>query len=162
MKILHEKPPEWIMQGCLNQFRVNVDRTYWTYGDTLYNPGGRPLPDDIFVHEERHSRQQEVYQELDVETKPGEHADVSSPRTVTASGKDAWWRRYLADPRFRMEMESDAYAAQYRFFCSRERDRNRRALYLHGLARTLAGSLYQVAIPLQKAREMIRVLSGVA
>ena len=138
MKILAEKPPEWIMQGCLSQFRVNVEGTFWTYGDTIYSPGGVDLPPDIVAHEEQHCVQQAEYD----------------------GGKDAWWREYLVNPRFRLEQEAEAYGAQYRFFCSKVGDRNKRALFLHRLAATLAGPLYQVAVSQQQAKALILVLSG--
>ena len=138
MKILAEKPPEWIMHGCLSQFRVNVEGTFWTYGDTIYSPGGLNVPPDIQAHEEQHSVQQAAHE----------------------GGKDGWWREFLASPRFRLEQEAEAYGAQYRFYCENVGDRNKRALFLHRLAATLAGPLYQVAVSVQQARAMILVLSG--
>ena len=138
MRIVNERPPEWIMQGCLSQFRVDVEGTFWTYGDTIYNPGGHALPPDIVAHEEQHSVQQANHE----------------------GGKDGWWRQYLDEPRFRLEQEAEAYGAQYRFYCEHVGDRNKRALFLHRLAATLSGPLYQVAVSVQQARAMILVLSG--
>lgn len=146
MKILNEKPPEWIMTGCLSQFRVNVERTFWTYGDTIYNPGGLELPDHIIAHEETHQRQQFAYEE---EVEGG-----------ARGGADAWWKRYLTDPRFRMEQEAEAYGKQYAFFCSRVRDRNARARFLFELTSQLSGPLYQVAVSREQAKALILVLSG--
>lgn len=138
MKVIAEKPPEWIMQGCLNQFRVNVEHTFWTYGDTIYNPGGHAIPADILAHEEQHGRQQEAY--------PG--------------GKDAWWKQYLVDAEFRKGQEADAYATQYKYFCSIVHDRNRRAMCLMQLGQQLSSSLYQIAISQLDARKLIQVLAG--
>jgi hypothetical protein len=81
-------------------------------------------------------------------------------QTKWEEGKDAWWREFLANPRFRLEQEAEAYGAQYRFFCDKVGDRNKRALFLHRLAATLSGPLYQVAVSTQQARAMILVLSG--
>lgn len=126
------------MKGCLDKFRVNVEHTFWTYGDTIYNPGGGALPDHIIAHESQHEVQQAAYE----------------------GGKDAWWREFLANPRFRLEQEAEAYGAQYRFYCERVKDRNRRALFLMQIAGHLSGPLYQVAVTNQQARQMIEVLSG--
>lgn len=138
MKIINEKPPEWIMEGCMNQFRVNVNNTFWTYGDTIYNPGGIVIPDHIVVHEEQHMAQQQAYE----------------------GGKDAWWKEYLANPRFRLEQEAEAYGAQYRFICNNISDRNKRAFFLMQISRSLSGPLYQVAVTQQQARGIIEVLAG--
>lgn len=142
MKIINEKPPEWIMSGCLNQFRVNVEHTFWTYGDAIYNPGGHPIPEDIVKHEEQHSRQQDAYED------------------DKGLGKDAWWRRYLSDPRFRLEQEAEAYGEQYRYFCSLSKDRNARAKCLRVLAMQLSGPLYQLAVTPTQAKALIQILSG--
>ena len=138
MKILHEKPPEWIMTGCLSQFRVNVERTFWAYGDTIYNPGGILIREDIIAHEEQHGRQQEAHE----------------------GGKDGWWRQYLAEPRFRLEQEAEAYGVQYKWYCKRIADRNKRAQFLHMIATQLSSPLYQLAVSQLQARTMIEVLSG--
>ena len=126
------------MTGCLNQFRIDVSRTFWTYGDTIYNPGGLELPDHIIAHEEVHETQQTTYD----------------------GGKDAWWREYLANPRFRMEQEAEAYGAQYKFYCERVKDRNQRARFLMTISSSFAGPLYQLALHQQQAKAMILVLSG--
>ncbi len=144
------------MQGCLSQFRVNVEGTFWTYGDTIYSPGGVNIPPDVVAHEEQHSRQQEAYQGC-------VHKSSEEPCTEECQkkwGKDAWWRRYLIDPRFRLEQEAEAYGTQYRFFCENVGDRNKRAIFLHRLAAILAGPLYQVAVSTQQAKALILVLSG--
>ena len=140
MKVVHEQPPEWIMKGCLDKFRVNdVEHTVWTYGDTIFAPGDdRMLPDHILAHESQHEAQQAAYE----------------------GGKDAWWREFLANPRFRLEQEAEAYGAQYRFYCERVKDRNRRALFLMQIAGQLSGPLYQIAVTPSQARGMILVLSG--
>jgi len=138
MKIINERPPEWIMSGCLSQFRVNVERTFWTYGDTIYNPGGINIREDIIAHEEQHERQQAAYE----------------------GGKDAWWREYLSNPRFRLEQEAEAYGIQHKWYCARFKDRNQRSKFLFVLGNQLSGPLYQVAVSPVQARTMIEVLAG--
>lgn len=126
------------MTGCLDQFRVNIEHTFWTYGDTIYNPGGFTIPEDIVAHEEQHMRQQEAYE----------------------GGKDAWWKEYLINPRFRLEQEAEAYATQYKWLCQRIKDRNQRNKWCLRLADMLAGPLYQVAVTRSQARDMILILAG--
>lgn len=136
MKVLNEKPPEWIMSGCLSQFRINVERTFWTYGDTIYNPGGIDIRDDIMAHEEQHEKQQ---------------AEI---------GKDEWWKKYLTEPRFRLEQEAEAYGVQYKYYCRRVKDRNQQDRFLRSIASQLSGPLYQLALSHQQACLMIEVLAG--
>lgn len=62
----------------------------FTYGDTIYNPSGRTIPDDQVHHEEVHQRQQ-------------------------GSDPEAWWSKYLMDPKFRLSQEVEAYGNQYAF-----------------------------------------------
>lgn len=157
MKILNERPPEWIMTGCLDQFRVKVDNTFWTYGDTIYNPGGISIPEDIIAHEEQHGRQQEAYVGGCVDAYCIEEQHSLHKDTL---GKDGWWREYLTNPRFRLEQESEAYGEQYRFFCENRKDRNQRYRFLVLISRQLSGPLYQLSISAQQARAIILVLSG--
>jgi hypothetical protein len=178
MKILNERPPEWIMKGCLDQFRVNVDKTFWTYGDTIYNPGGIDIPDHIIAHEEQHGRQQEAYVQplnglvgaLHMACERHSNEWWSHPLADGSKcdgrvgnspyGKDAWWREYLSNPRFRLEQEAEAYGEQYKFFCDHRKDRNQRSKFCMELASQLSGPLYQLAVSHSQARALILVLSG--
>jgi hypothetical protein len=132
VEIRNEKPPAWIMDGCMSSFRVSVDHTVWTYGNVIFNPGGQQLPDHIIVHEATHMRQQ---------------AEI---------GKDEWWKRFLIDPAFRVEQEAQAYSVQYGFFCGQVHDRNKRALFLRQLASHLSGPLYQTSLSHAEAVSLIR------
>lgn len=160
MKILNEKPPEWIMDGCLSQFRVNIERTFWTYGDTIYNPGGIDIRHDIMAHEEQHMRQQAAYKAPDAPSTVSSATVEGAFAHACGDGKDGWWKRYLAEPRFRLEQEAEAYGTQYRFFCSQVKDRNQRTRFLFMIADQLSGPLYQTAVTHAQARTMIEVLAG--
>lgn len=157
MKIVDSNPPEWIMQGCLNQFRLEPGATVWTYGDVIYAPGRASLPDHILAHEEQHARQQSNRELMLKYLKLEERVEDDK---LEGKMRDAWWREFLANPRFRLEQEAEAYGAQYRFFCGCVADRNRRALFLMQIAGQLSGPLYQVAVSPVQARQMIEVLSG--
>lgn len=87
MKIIVDYPPNYdLIRTALNPRHHVV----FCYGDAIYNPSGRPLSPDIEHHEEIHSKQQ-------------------------GANPDAWYARYLQDPRFRLSQELEAYGAQYLF-----------------------------------------------
>lgn len=103
----------------------------YTYGDTIYNPSGNELPDHLIEHEKTHMRQQN-------------------------GDPDAWWSRYLMDEHFRIREEAEAYGRQYRYLCSRIKDRNRRAIILNDLSRHLASPVYGSVITHHGAMKLIR------
>lgn len=111
--------------------RPDMDRVVFTYGDTVYVPSGRELPDYLLVHESAHSRQQGA--------DPG-----------------AWWMRYTTDRYFRLSQEVEAYAAQYDFMCGHVRDRNRRAGVLVEIANVLAGPTYGEMVSVMDALKMVK------
>jgi hypothetical protein len=90
----------------------------FAYGDTIYNPSGIFVTPDLVAHETVHSGQQ-----------------------AREGGPEAWWRRYIDDPAFRLEQEVEAYRAQYRFAAENYGRKQRRDLLAH-ICRTLAGPLY--------------------
>lgn len=89
MKISTEKPPIY------DRLEDVFGKGLWdqgvliTYGDTVHCKSGG-MSQDLRVHEQLHIDRQAVY--------PG--------------GKDAWWDRYLTDPKFRFEEELASYQAQ--------------------------------------------------
>ena len=95
MKIIIEKPP--IYEAILAHRMTPSEKTIFTYGDTIYNPNNVPISDDLMVHEEVHSKQQN-------------HSDDYA---------EIWWGRYLVDPCFRIAQEVEAYANQYDFICKK-------------------------------------------
>ena len=72
-------------EACRN-FPIS-DGVCFTYGDTYYT-NHNPLPADYLVHEQCHTKQQ---------------AEI---------GADEWWRRFFADPKFRLEQELECYRKQ--------------------------------------------------
>ena len=115
MKILKENPPnlEEILDSGMRPHQFVV----YTYGDTLYNPSGVDIPDHLMCHEETHTVQQ-------------------------GADPEAWWKRYMFDPLFRVAQEAEAYARQYDFICHSVRDRNQRNRILIDLSRSLASPIY--------------------
>lgn len=139
MKILIEKPPIWKEANELFKLEELNLGTIFTYGDVLYNPFNVNITLDLIAHEEKHAEQQE-------------HNDVVA---------GLWWKRYLSDPLFRIEQETEAYAAQYRCICKAAKDRNKRARELNELGRILSGKMYGNAVTQNEAIINIRKLSRV-
>ena len=156
MKTLTENPPEWIMQGCMSKFRVDPKHTVWTYGNTLYNPGGIYVPDHLMAHEQTHSVQQERYRAPEAPSTVNLATVKTAFDHAAGDGPDGWWKRYLIDPEFRLEQELQAYAMQYAFYCQGHKDRNDRFRFALQLARSLSGPLYQLPITLGDARKAIQ------
>lgn len=125
MKFSTEKPPNW--ETLEKKFGVKWGAVAVTYGDTVY--ARDPIRDDLKAHEAIHVGQQLEY--------PG--------------GIEAWWKRYLEDPAFRVEQEIEAYREQLKFVRRHVPDRNK-AFRIHDqLARDLSGPTYGHAIPYQTA-----------
>lgn len=88
MNIVKAWPPN------IEQIRAKITlkrRIVFTYGNTLYNPHDGKITKSILAHEETHARQQ------------GE-----SPAE--------WWTKYLADDKFRLSQELEAYQAQLKHY----------------------------------------------
>lgn len=129
MKISHDYPPN--IEAIRKVFDIK-DRNdiVFTYGDTIHNPSKGKLTDSLIAHELVHTGQQ-------------------------ALEPDKWWEKYLEDPAFRLSQEVEAYQEQYRFFISRYKDRNRRAVFLYKIASDLSGKMYGNMIEYRKAVELI-------
>lgn len=127
MKVIAEFPPN------IGEIRKHFDLTglkpVFTYGDTLYNPNGGEISDDLMAHEEVHEKQQ------------------------AALGVGMWWDMYLSDPGFRLKQEVEAYKAQYQSL--KDWPRQYRRALLRGLAHDLSSKLYGKIIKQSQAKELI-------
>lgn len=126
-----EKPP--IFEKALAVFGPVIEHAIFAYDSTIYNCGGKKLPEHLLVHESTHFKQQRL-----------------------AGGPDVWWDRYLVDAEFRTAQELEAYREQYSFFCKIERDRNKRFRFLHQIALDLSGALYGKVISYGDACRLIK------
>lgn len=108
--------------------------TVYTYGDTIYNPDGIELPLDLVAHEMRHMSQQ----------------------GKNEKGAKKWYKEYLLDTRFRLDVEADAYHAQYKFLSTKIKDGNTLIRILHQLALQLAGSIYGKITTYGEAMQLIK------
>lgn len=129
MKILIEKPPIYdaIISAGMNPHKGVI----YTYGETIYNPSGIELREDVIKHEKFHMRQQ-------------------------GDDPEGWWSRYLDDQYFRIEQEAEAYARQYDFICKNLKDRNFRARVLVQMADSLSSPIYGSVITEQSAMSIIK------
>jgi hypothetical protein len=70
-----------------------------------------------------------------------------------AGGPEAWWRRYIDDPKFRLEQEIEAYRAQYASVASFPRP-IRRELLAH-IVKSLASGMYGKLVTKEQARRLV-------
>lgn len=127
MNIKNDWPPN--IAAIKKAFAVPA-KTFFTYGNTLYNPDNAFVDDILLAHEAIHAKQQ-------------------------ASPED-WWERYLIDADFRLSQEVPAYQAQYKMAVKTLKDRNALFKYVHKMAMDLAGPMYGDIISYQEALRAIK------
>jgi hypothetical protein len=140
MKIKNEKPPIWASVKKLLDF--NEKTTVFTYGDTVYNPAGAFITNDILVHESVHELQQ------------------NAMNVLGKFGAFCWWKKFLKDPQFRLAQETEAYQAQYQFVSHQMKDREKLNKYLIHLAAQLSGIMYGRVIGFTEAMRRIKLSPG--
>lgn len=129
MKILNERPP--VYDEICSVIGTPPETAIYAYGDTIYNPSGATIPEDVIAHEEIHELQQ-----------GGDPVD--------------WWKKYLADPEFRLDQELEAYRHQYKFIKNQGKDRERLNFYHIHFARTLSGPMYGNLLTFEDALTKIK------
>lgn len=102
----------------------------FTYGDTIYNPDKQMIEDHLECHEETHEKQQ------------------------AKIGIDEWWKKYLEDPKFRLEQEVEAYRAQYKMV-SKVYGRASATELVKSIAKDLSGAMYGNILKYKEARKAI-------
>jgi len=122
LEIVVERPPVWEMVRA--KFKIQDDKTVFTYGDKLYNPADVPIDEFLYAHEQTHQKQHAAYE----------------------GGPAAWWARYLEDREFRVEQEMEAYRVQYKAFAKQCKDRERCFRFRMQLANDLASPMYGAGI----------------
>lgn len=127
MKIVKDFPPNI---EAIRKVLTPDPRAIFAYGDTIYNPDGGQLSQELHAHEEVHQRQQ-------------------------GDNPDAWWDRYLTDVEFRLAQELEAHRQEYKTYCARVKDRNQRARFLNLVAGRLASPMYgNVITPREASRKI--------
>lgn len=134
MKIVHDWPPHIAeIEKQVPDFRKNKN-ILTSYGDTIYNPSGKPIPEDVMKHEEVHGRQHAAY--------PG--------------GAAAFSARCLLDKDFYLKSELEAYQAQYLYLCSVEKGTaNRKKTIAQRMAYRLRNPVYGFNLSQFDAVELI-------
>lgn len=129
MQILKQLPPN--IAEITKKFDLSGLHPVFTYGNTLYNPTGGHISDDLMAHEETHSRQQAVM------------------------GVENWWALYLKSAEFRLQQETEAYRVQYQAVKSWNRDARRE--FLNDISKNLASKLYGNIVNKKQAKDLINV-----
>lgn len=129
MKQIVDYPPNY--QEIRKHFTAPKN-TYYTYGNTIYNPDGNEIPEDILFHESIHSKQQQ-------------HFGVP----------ELWWARYIIDKDFRQNQEVEAYKKQLDFIKKHTNSKIAKEA-LEEMARNLSSNLYNLGISYQQAYTLIR------
>ena len=127
MQIIKGYPPNI---STINQYLTPSKDAVFAYGDTIYNPTNKDIPEDVYEHELVHERQMQGWQ------------------------PDAWWQMYLLDKNFRQKAEVEAYAVQYNWVKQRVSTKVAK-LCLHDLARNLQ-KWYNLDITYFQASTLIR------
>lgn len=129
LAIVNEFPPN--IYKIREAFDLTDRKPVFSYGGVLYVPYGGEISDDLMVHELTHRVQQE-----------------NDPK--------GWWDRYIEDTDFRLLEELEAYSRQYISYCSHQKDRNNRAIYLHKICSEISSKMYGNMIEYGEAMKTIR------
>jgi hypothetical protein len=118
MKVVKEVPP--MFEEIDREFNCKDLGVIYCWGDTIYNPNDIIIGPALMAHEEIHSNQQE-------------------------DKVEEWWKAYIADPYFRLEMELPAHYAEWlvekALSPNRKHRRMMRALVAHKLSSPLYGRI---------------------
>lgn len=124
-----ERPPMW--DEIVAAFpRAAAPGIIFSWGSTIYYPFPiAPLTPALYAHEAVHAWRQ------------------------SRMGIEAWWRRYINDPAFRLQEEIPAHRAEYHAHAGTGRAAERAALSV--IAKRLASPLYGGLITLDRARRLL-------
>lgn len=138
MRIIVANPP--LYEEIDAAFGIGGRPIIFAWGDAIYNPLGGPISDALMAHEAVHGERQLGH--------PG--------------GPEAWWRRYIAEPAFRLEEEIPAHRAEFAHWGAQSDAlkpvkgfRCKRDWHLHVIAARLAGPLYGNLMPLARAKALL-------
>lgn len=116
MRVIKGFPPNFAeLRKTFGRLPSNV---VFSYGDTIYAPGGQKLHPSIIAHEMAHGRRQ------------------------LAIGVTAWWDKYITDAAFRFEEELIGHRAEWQHF--KDMGLSEKAMQdgLNYMALRLSGPLY--------------------
>lgn len=128
MNIVKGFPPN--INKIWERFELLGQPVVFTYGNTLYNPFGGTISQDLMVHEQVHEAVQ------------------------TKMGVEKWWDKYLEDDKFRLDEEVLAYKTQYNFVKQTMSRQVTRAL-LDKICKDLSGVIYGKLVTYDEAEKLI-------
>lgn len=132
IRVLYEKPP--IYEAAIAVFPVENKDVIYAYGDRIYRPfhcGG--LSRALLAHEGVHCDRQTRYD----------------------GGVEAWWKRYLDDPAFRLDEEVPAHYAELKVLQSKAKSASMVAHYLSVIAARLASPMYGGMVSIAEAKKLL-------
>ncbi len=129
MKIVQGFPPN--IARIREVFGELPKEVVFAYGDTIFNPSGKPITEPMRIHELTHIAQQ--------------GADV-----------EGWWNNYMASTSFRYSQELEAFSNEYNCYRTHMKDRNRIFTFLRSCASRLSSDLYGNLVSLSEAITVIK------
>jgi len=124
-----------LLDKVLKKFKIksalDLGNIIFTYGDTMYSSYKTlmEMPFHLVAHELTHVFQQ------------------------TKMGRDEWWKQYLADDKFRLDQEVEAYRQQYKV--AKAKNEANAAYVLERVAGDLSSALYGNIIKFDEAKKLI-------
>ncbi|MGB0817840.1 MAG: hypothetical protein ACPGQQ_02950 [Candidatus Puniceispirillaceae bacterium] len=106
----------------------------FSFGECLFVPSGKDLPQEILAHEMVHCIRQLEH--------PG--------------GVSGWWKQYLSDDEFCYNEELLAHRAEYQSIIERHPSRPLRRKALQHVAKKLSSALYGKMVTLEKAKKALK------
>jgi hypothetical protein len=132
MRVVYDKPPMYDEIDVA--FGVKGKPVIFAWGDRVYMPGmAGGLSKALDAHETVHGERQLAY--------PG--------------GVEAWWRRYIADPQFRLDEEIPAHRAELAVLQRKAKGPSMKAHFLSRIAARLAAPLYGNLITVADAKKVL-------
>lgn len=132
MRIVNAIPP--MFDEIDAAFNIKGKPVIFAWGDKIYVPHQQgELPKALLLHEAVHGERQLAY--------PG--------------GVEAWWLRYIAEPRFRLDEEIPAHRAELAHLLTKAKGPSMRAHALSRTAARLAAPLYGNLITIADAKKAL-------
>lgn len=125
------RPPFYLPLWKLFFPSSDFETTVYVWGQDIYTK--YKLDQALFIHEYTHCEQQKL----------------------SKFWGTIWLIRYATSPQFRLKQEIEAYQNQYAYYCSRDKDPNFQARFLHKLSSDLSSSLYGGIMNYDDARRII-------
>lgn len=104
MKVIKAYPPNFSTLAKAFPIKGRPGILY-AFGDKLYNPSGVKVTPWIMAHEEVHSQRQSIMFGM---------VELSHDKKAVA--RDQWWKRYINEPKFRLEEELLAHRAEWQSY----------------------------------------------